>query len=41
LHDQQFMGQIFAIRNTLLLCGEQISPWSTGRVKDLTKGPRD
>jgi hypothetical protein len=21
-------------------CGGQISPWSTGRIKDLTKGPR-
>jgi hypothetical protein len=35
-----FLLKIFFDLKVLELCGGQISPGSTRRIKDLTKGPR-
>jgi hypothetical protein len=38
--DNGYPNHVYKLSKALYRCGGQISPGSTGRVKDLTKGPR-
>jgi hypothetical protein len=40
-HAAHHSFRLFQMDVKSAFCGGQISPGSTGRVKDLTKGPRD